>query len=107
MIMPAGLDDERHALADFYPRFFNGFDFLRVIGEQPEGADAEVVEPGTRWLIDELAAVAKKLENERAVLCRLAIFPGGFELEAARAIMTTTDGEAARVILDPAVNEGV
>ena len=37
-------------------------------------------------------------ENERAVLRRLAIFPGGFELEAARAIMTTTDGEGPNVL---------
>jgi predicted ATPase/DNA-binding winged helix-turn-helix (wHTH) protein len=36
-------------------------------------------------------------ENERAVLRRLAIFPGGFELEAAQAIMTTTDGEGSIV----------
>jgi predicted ATPase/DNA-binding winged helix-turn-helix (wHTH) protein len=37
-------------------------------------------------------------ENERAGLRRLAIFPGGFELEAARAIMTTTDGEEPNVL---------
>ena len=37
-------------------------------------------------------------ENERAGLRRLAIFPGGFELEAARAIMTTTDGEGPDVL---------
>jgi predicted ATPase/DNA-binding winged helix-turn-helix (wHTH) protein len=36
-------------------------------------------------------------ENERTGLRRLAIFPGGFELEAARAIMTTTDGEGPDV----------
>ncbi len=34
---------------------------------------------------------------ERAVLRRLAIFPGGFELEAATAIMATTDGEVLDV----------
>jgi predicted ATPase/DNA-binding winged helix-turn-helix (wHTH) protein len=33
-------------------------------------------------------------ETERAVLRRLAIFPGGFELEAAKEIMTTTDGDS-------------
>ncbi len=38
------------------------------------------------------------LEAERAVLRRLAIFPGGFELEAAKAIMATTDGEAPDVV---------
>jgi predicted ATPase len=32
-------------------------------------------------------------EDERAVLRRLAIFPGSFEWEAAQVIMTTTDGE--------------
>jgi predicted ATPase len=37
-------------------------------------------------------------ENERAGLRRLAIFPGGFELQAARAIMTTTDGEGPDVL---------
>jgi predicted ATPase/DNA-binding winged helix-turn-helix (wHTH) protein len=36
-------------------------------------------------------------ENERAVLRRLAIFPGGFELEAAQAIMTATNGEGPDV----------
>ncbi len=36
-------------------------------------------------------------ENERTGLRRLAIFLGGFELEAARAIMTTTDGEGPDV----------
>ena len=34
------------------------------------------------------------LQAERAVLRRLAIFPSGFELEAAKAIMTTPGGEA-------------
>jgi len=37
-------------------------------------------------------------KNERAVLRRLAIFPGGFEWEAAQAIMTTTDGEGPNVL---------
>ena len=36
-------------------------------------------------------------EHERTGLRRLAIFPGGFELEAARAIMTMTDGEGSGV----------
>jgi predicted ATPase/DNA-binding winged helix-turn-helix (wHTH) protein len=36
-------------------------------------------------------------ETERAVLRRLAIFPGGFELEAARAITTATNGEGPDV----------
>ena len=35
---------------------------------------------------------------ERAVLRRLAIFPGGFELEAAEAIVATTDGEGPDVL---------
>ncbi len=38
------------------------------------------------------------LDTERAVLRRLAIFPGGFELKTAKAIMATTDGEAPDVI---------
>jgi predicted ATPase/DNA-binding winged helix-turn-helix (wHTH) protein len=33
-------------------------------------------------------------ETQRAALRRLAIFPGGFELEAAKEIMTTTDGDS-------------
>jgi predicted ATPase/DNA-binding winged helix-turn-helix (wHTH) protein len=37
-------------------------------------------------------------ENERAGLRRLAIFPGGFELEAARAIMTTPGSEGPDVL---------
>jgi predicted ATPase len=37
-------------------------------------------------------------EPERVVLCRLAIFPGGFELEAARAIATATNGEGPEVL---------
>ena len=37
-------------------------------------------------------------EDERAALRRLAIFPGGFEWEAARAILTTTDREGPDVL---------
>ena len=37
-------------------------------------------------------------ENERAVLRRLAIFSGGFELEAARAITTETNSEGPDVL---------
>ena len=37
-------------------------------------------------------------EPERVVLCRLAIFPGGFELEAARTITTATNGEGLEVL---------
>ena len=37
-------------------------------------------------------------ETERAVVRRLAILSGGFELEAAQAIMGTTDGEAPDVV---------
>ncbi|MEA2874408.1 MAG: hypothetical protein QOH67_4395, partial [Hyphomicrobiales bacterium] len=37
-------------------------------------------------------------ENGRGALGRLAIFPGGFELEAAQAVMTTTDDEEPDVL---------
>jgi len=37
-------------------------------------------------------------ETERAMLRRLAIFPGGFELEAAKEIMTTADGDRPDVL---------